>query len=70
MGRVQGAEEGALLRSAEEAGYAVFLTVDAGIRYQPTLSGLRIAMIVIRRSTNRMEELRLLVPAILKVLGS
>jgi predicted nuclease of predicted toxin-antitoxin system len=68
--RFKGLKNGVLLRAAEVAGYGAFLTVDESIRYQQNLDGMTISMILIRSRSNRMEDLRPLVPAILKVLES
>jgi hypothetical protein len=38
---------GALLKAAEEAGFALFLTTDQNLRYQQNLSDRKIAIIVL-----------------------
>lgn len=47
---------GDLLKAAEEAGFAVLVTADQGIRYQQNLTGRRIALVVL--STNNWRVLR------------
>ena len=42
---------GVLLRSAEEAGFGLFLTTDQGIRYQQNLAGRKIAIVVLSGTT-------------------
>ena len=42
---------GALLKSAEEAGFDVLLTTDGRIRHQQNLSARRIALVVLTGST-------------------
>ena len=43
-------ENGALLSTAEEAGFEVFLTADKNLRYQQNLSGRKIALVVLGNS--------------------
>ena len=43
-------ENGALLSTAEESGFDVFLTVDKNLRYQQNLSGRKIALVVLGNS--------------------
>jgi hypothetical protein len=38
-------ENGALIRAAEEAGFAILITCDRNIRYQQNLTGRKIALI-------------------------
>jgi hypothetical protein len=40
-------ENGELIQKAEEAGYEVLLSTDKNIRYQQSLSGRRIALVVL-----------------------
>ncbi|MBV9083175.1 MAG: hypothetical protein JOZ62_10890 [Acidobacteriaceae bacterium] len=65
-----GEGNGVLLRLAEEAGYDVLLTVDQGIPYQQSLKDLRIAVIVIRATSNKIEVLEPHIPAVLNALAS
>ena len=44
-------DNGALLKTAEDAGFDVLLTTDGRIRYQQNLSGRRIALVVLTGST-------------------
>ena len=57
-----GKENGELLALAETR-FDVLVTIDSNLRYQPNLEGHRIGVIVIRCSSNRLEELRELFPA-------
>ena len=50
-------KNGALLRSAELAGFDVLLTVDQGIPYQQSLGGRKLSVIVIQARTNQLEDL-------------
>ena len=62
---LKGLKNGQLLRDVERAGYAVFLTTDQGVPYQQNLAGRKIAVLVIRSRTNQIEDLLLIVGAIL-----
>jgi hypothetical protein len=50
---------GDLLREAEAAGFEVLLTTDKRIRYQQSLTGRRIAIVVLGNSTWRVVRLYL-----------
>jgi uncharacterized RmlC-like cupin family protein len=65
----KGKKNGDLLHAAENAGYEVFLTVDQGIPHQAQSGSRTIAVIVLRSRTNQLEDLRLLVDAVLHVLA-
>lgn len=56
-----GIQNGELLRRAEEQ-FDVFVTVDRNLSFQQHLSQFRIAVIVLQASTNRLKDLRPLVP--------
>jgi hypothetical protein len=55
--RWAGQKNGALLSLAEQAGFQVFITLDQGIEYEQNLSGRRIAIILIRAKSSRLEDL-------------
>ena len=46
----------------------VLITVDRGLPYQQRISGRRLAVIVLRAKSNRLDALRPLVPALLQAL--
>jgi hypothetical protein len=48
--------------------FDVFVTVDRKLPSQQNLSGLAIAVVVLRARTNRLADLRPLVPSLLAVL--
>lgn len=55
-----GAESnGALVRSASEEGFEVLLTVDKGMQFQTSLSGLSLGALVLDVSDNTLETLQL-----------
>lgn len=64
----KGKSNGDLLRAADAASYDVLLKVDRGIPHQQS-AGLRLSIILIRSSTNQIEDLLPLVDAISPVLG-
>ncbi len=57
-------KNGELLRRAQ-AEFDVFLTVDRNLPFQHDLSEFSIAVIVIRSSSNRVADLRRLIPELL-----
>jgi predicted nuclease of predicted toxin-antitoxin system len=60
----KGLENGRLLAAAEQAGYDVLMTNDLGLRYQQSMAGRRIAIVVVRSRSNSLGDLKLLVEAI------
>ena len=65
-----GLKNGALLSAAESAGFDVLVTIDQQIPYQQNISNRHIAIIVIRARSNRLADLKLLLPAIVEALES
>jgi hypothetical protein len=61
-------KNGALLRSAVQAGFLAILTGDGNLRYQQNLPKIGIGAVVLVDVRNRIEDLRPLVPEILKAL--
>jgi predicted nuclease of predicted toxin-antitoxin system len=64
-----GKKNGELPRMAEERGYAVLLTVDKSMPSQQRIQGRRIAVLIMRASSNDLADLLPLVPECLAVLG-
>jgi predicted nuclease of predicted toxin-antitoxin system len=58
-------KNGALLASAAES-FDVFVTVDRKLSFQQNLTLLRIAVVVLRANTNRLADLRPLIPEFLR----
>jgi hypothetical protein len=52
-----GQKNGLLLSLAEGAGFDLFLTMDKGLQYQQNLAGRRIAILIVRARSNRLEDL-------------
>jgi hypothetical protein len=62
-------KNGELLKRAQER-FDVFVTVDRNLPFQRDLSAFSIAVVVLRAQTNRLEDLRVLVPRLLTVIPS
>ena len=52
-----GKKNGELLSLAEQAGFAVFLSLDRGVEYEQNLSGRRICIILVRTKSSRLADL-------------
>ena len=68
--KLAGLKNGVLLGVAELAGFDVLLTTDQEIPYQQNLSSRRISILILDAPTNRLADLRALVPAALRALDS
>ncbi|BDC50395.1 hypothetical protein F183_A27110 [Bryobacterales bacterium F-183] len=64
----KGLKNGHLLSEAESAGYDAMVTVDRSIQKQQNILSRRIAIVVVRPSSNQLEDLIPLVDAIAKAL--
>jgi len=62
-----GTQNGELLRRAQEQ-FDVFVTVDRNLSFQQHLSQFSIAVIVLQAPTNRLKDLRLLMPQLHRIL--
>ena len=63
-----GVQNGDLLKLAESE-FDVFVTVDRNLSFQQPISKFTIPIVVLRSPSNRVEDLALLVPKLLKTLG-
>ena len=61
-----GKKNGALLDLAERAGFEIFVSMDKGLAYEQNLEGRRIAILILRATSNRLADLRPLVPEIVR----
>jgi len=52
-----GKKNGELLSLAETSGFDAFLTIDHGIEYQQNLSARRIAIVLIKSRSSRLQDL-------------
>lgn len=57
-----------LLRSASEKGIEVLLTLDSSMPFMQNLRELPIAVVIVRAVSSKVEDLRPVVPAILRAL--
>lgn len=64
-----GVKNGQLLALAE-AGFKVFITVDRNLAFQQNLPRFDIAVIVLQAPSNRLTDLKPLVPKVLAILGT
>ena len=58
---------GVLLRAAVARGFDVLITRDRAMRYQQNLEKIGIAVLVLVRARNRIDDLRMLAPQILSI---
>ena len=63
-----GLRNGVLLRTAVAEGFDVIVTADKALRYQQNLAAIGIAVVLLTRVRNRMQDLLPLVPRILQAL--
>jgi len=64
-----GKKNGELLKLAESR-FDVFVTADQNLQYQVNLERTKIPIIVLEGKTSRLDDLKLLVPKILKTLSN
>jgi Domain of unknown function (DUF5615) len=62
-----GLKNGELLKRAQEQ-FDVFVTVDRNLPFQSDLSVFSIAVVILRTPTNRLDDLRALLPKLLTVI--
>jgi PIN like domain len=65
-----GKKNGELLNLLVPMGFEVFLTVDQNLRYQQNLQAASIVVIMLVAPTNRLADLKPLVPSVLKALAA
>lgn len=63
-------ENGELLSTAAKDGFEVMLTADAGVQYQQHPAALPLSVLVMRCKSNRLEDLRPLLPLVLSALSN
>ena len=68
--KLAGLKNGALLAAAEAADFEILITTDQEIPYQQNLEGRRISILILCAPTNRLADLRLLVPGALVSINS
>jgi predicted nuclease of predicted toxin-antitoxin system len=68
--KLAGLANGDLLSAAELLGFDVLVTVDQNFPFQQNLEGRRIALLILCGPTNRLRDLKALIPAALAALVS
>jgi len=68
--KLAGLKNGDLLAAAEAAGFDVFITIDQNIPFQQNFSSRTIAVLILCAPTNRLADLRKIVPGALAALAS
>ncbi len=63
--KLAGLKNGVLLAAAEAADFEILITTDQEIPYQQNLDGRRISILILCAPTNRLADLKLLVPGAL-----
>ncbi len=66
--KLAGLKNGVLLAAAELAGFELMITTDQEIPYQQNLIGRGIAILILCAPTNRLADLKRLVPATLSAM--
>ena len=64
-----GLQNGDLLRRAQRE-FDIFITVDRNLSFQQSIGRFSIAIIVLEAPTNRLEDLRPLVPKLLSIVSA
>jgi len=64
-----GIRNGVLLSLIEKETFEAFLTVDRNLTFQQQMNDLKFKVIVLHSKTNRLDDLKKLVPSILKALS-
>jgi hypothetical protein len=65
-----GKKNGELLQLMAAAGFEVFLTVDQNLRYQQSLQGAGVAVVLLVAVSNRMADLSPLMPRVVAALAT
>lgn len=68
--KLAGLKNGVLLTAAELAGFNLMITTDQEIPYQQNLERRRIAILILCAPTNRLADLKRLVPAALRAIDT
>ena len=63
-----GTKNGRLLSRAVESGFDFIVTMDSGVPYQQNIAALPLALIVLVADSNDMDDLRPLIPRLLRSL--
>ena len=63
-------ENGAFLSQAASNGFDALITKDQGIEHEQNMAALPLSVVVVRAKTNKINDIRPLVPELLSALGS
>lgn len=63
-------ENGDLLTQAASSGFEAMITKDQGIEHEQNLDGLPLSVVVLKAKTNKIDDIRSLVPELLSALAS
>ena len=63
-------ENGELLQKAGAEGFDVMITKDSGVQYEQHLSTLPVAVLILNAKTNKLEDIRPLLPATMMALAN
>lgn len=65
-----GIENGELLSRAAASGFDALVTKDAKLQYEQNLVNLPVAVVVLHASSNDIDDIRPVIPPLLKALGT
>ncbi len=65
-----GVSNGALLRRAADTGFHALLTMDSGMSAEQNLETIPLSVVILQAKTSTLDDLRLLVPDLVRVLES
>lgn len=65
-----GIENGELLQKAAQDGFDAMITKDSGVAYEQHLPTLPVAVLILKSKTNKLEDIRPLIPATMVVLAN
>ena len=61
-------ENGELLQRASDHGFDAMITKDSGVQYEQHLATLPVAVLILKSKTNKLEDIRPLLPATMAAL--
>ena len=62
-------ENGELLQKALDHGFDAMITKDSGVEYEQHLPTLPVAVLILKAKTNKLEDIRPLLPAVMVALA-
>lgn len=61
-------ENGELLQKAGDQGFDAMITKDSGVEYEQHLATLPVAVVILKSKTNKLDDIRPLLPELMRVL--